>query len=206
MRPFDPLGESAPVPAILEQLSTHPERGRWEAAGLFRLTSPRWPRWPLRLALATVDSQLEHCVTEFMVRPAHGWVENEQYAAAPDLSVQRVVETGLSARQAVLLLNDILGTMRVAHNWGCNELSAYQLQQACGVRPTWSWPALLAHDSMRELTLGTEGFVIFGTRLPREGTLLERATGWATSSVATRRAYRILHEALAGTSLRPEAP
>ncbi len=192
------LGKISP---ILKSLGRHPERGHWKAAALIRKTSWRWPLWPLELGFAVVDSRLEVHVAQFIVQPPHGWDEKGDVELPLHLSVERVFEEGLTATQAVVLLNEVLGDMRVVNSAAFGDSIEYRLHKAAGIRPTWACPIWGWNSSSVRVNIGEHASVKFDSRLPSDGDLKDRLWTWAEGHVTAQHALHLFTAAVAHPEL-----
>lgn len=193
------------LPRILKDLSRHPERGQWKAAALVRTSSWRWPLWPLELGLAAVDSRLEAHVVQFIVQPPHGWTEKSEVELPSHLCVDRVFEEGLTATQAVVLLNEVLADMRVVNNAAFGDSIEYRLQKAGGVRPTWACPIWGWNSSSVRVNIGEHASVEFDARLPSDGDLKDRLWAWAEGYMTAQHALHLFTTALTHPELLSDA-
>lgn len=193
-RPLPPILEN--IPQFLKDLGRHPECGHWKAAAIVRKTSWRWPLWPLELGLATIDSRLEAHVVQFIVQPPHGWAEKGEIEPPPHLSLERVFREGLTAPQAVVLLNEILGDMRVVNNAAFGDSIENRLEKAGGIRPTWACPFWDWNGSSVRVNIGKHAFVEFDARLPSDGDLKDRLWTWAGGYVTAQHALRLFGAAV----------
>ena len=192
--PLPPILEN--IPQILKDLGRHPQRGQWKAAALVRKTSWRWPLWPLEFGLAAVDSRLEAHVVQFIVQPPHDWAKNGEVDLPPHLSEERVFEEGLTASQAVVLLNEILGSMHVVNNSAFGDSNEYRLEKAAGIRPTWACPFWGWSSSAVRLNLRNHASVEFSATLPPDGDLKDRLWTWAGGYVTAQHALRLFNAAM----------
>lgn len=202
---YDPLGPNQSVPATLQWLSEHPERGRWQSAALLQRAMARWPKWPLQLVLVTVDSDLRAHLVDFLVRPPFGWREEDRDLPQP-LTPERVVHEGLSPHQAVSLLNQTLGSMRVVHNQPFGQRAENRLGEGAGMTPTWSSVVLGWNGSCIRIELGEHAYAQFDAVLRNSGSLLNQAEAWANGFVTALSACRLFKAAVKQQELRSGFP
>lgn len=186
----------------LESLSRHPERGRWQAAALLLKNWWPWPSWPLEQALATIDSDLNVHVAEFVVHPPPGW-GSEPHELPRHLPLPQMLDRAIGAAQAITLLNATLGEMRVIGDsrFGSNHAQA-SFQKVPGIRPTWHfWSGYRGETGAVRIDLGNDAFAEFGARVPVDGSPAEIAVRWAASFVVTLKALRLFGAAVARAEL-----
>jgi hypothetical protein len=179
------------IPQILKDLSRHPERGQWKAAAIVRKPSWRWPLWPLELGLAALDSRLQAHVVRFIVQPPHGWTEKSDVDLPAYMTVGRVFREGLTAAQAVVLLNEILGDMRLVNNVAFGDSIESRLERGAGIRPTWACPFWDRNSSSVRVNIGDHASVEFDARLPSDGDLEDQLWTWAEGYATARYALRL---------------
>lgn len=157
--------------------------------------------WPLEWGLAVVDSDLQAHVVEFIAQPPHGWTEKSDIQIPSHLPVERVFGEGLTATQAVVLLNEILGTMRVVNNAPFGDSIGYRLGEAAGVRPTWVCPFWGWDSKTVRVNIGNCASVEFDARLPSDGDLKDRLWTWAEGYVTVQHAFHLFTAAVAHPEL-----
>lgn len=164
------LEHSAVVVDILQGLSEHAERRRWQAAALFLKSWWPWHSWPLAQALATIDSDLNVHVAEFVVHLPPGWGA-QPHELPRHLPLPQMLDRAMDAAEAITLLNETLGDMRVIGDsrYGSNHTQA-SFKKVPGVRPTWHFcSGFRGETGAVRFDLGDDAFAEFDAKVSVDG-------------------------------------
>jgi hypothetical protein len=194
--------------SCLENLSQHPECGRWRHALLLVELMGSWPGWPANLALAVIDEMLAVHSATSLVKPPPGSSYHRRGKMPLGLTPRQIADAGVPALRTVELLNAILGdNCPFNDNPGLFDPALdYPLERAAGLERTWKLRSLYTWQSQSRIRvpIGLHAHADFDSSVPTSGTLLERARAWAEGYVEAHRTADLFREALTQGRLSPQ--
>ena len=185
------------MPSI-DHFLEHPDCGQWLHSLLLFRTTARWRQWPVEIAIATVDRNMQVASWSSFIKPPRKWQEDGKHPLPAGESVEEFAEMSLQAWKIMPVLNRVFQntTVHSSYYYGLPTLLG-NLEEVAEVRATWKLKGCFSDpgDDLR-INLGSGAWISFSCPHVYNESIIENVHQWALGCVRLRRAFDICQSSL----------